>query len=128
MNSKTAIKYLLILGGIVEVLIGILFLFLDVFLEQLGIQNIPIFTQMAGTFIFGYGILLLYSLRNVEKFIIIPIINILIRITMIIFGIISLSEVPEFLVILIFAFSYDSIWSLLVLISIIKSGIVLKKS
>ncbi|MCK4284809.1 MAG: hypothetical protein KAX18_01350 [Candidatus Lokiarchaeota archaeon] len=128
MNSKTAIKYLLILGGIVEVLIGILFLFLDVFLEQLGIQNIPIFTQMAGTFIFGYGILLLYSSRNVEKFIIIPIINILIRITMIIFGIISLSEVPEFLVILIFAFSYDSIWSLLVLISIIKSGIVLKKS
>ena len=128
MNSKTAIKYFLVFGGIFEALIGILFMFIDLFLKQLGLQNIPLFSQMAGAFIFGYGILLVYSSRDIEKYVIIPLINILIRIPVIIFGILSLSEVPELMVILVFALSYDSIWSIILLILILRSGIILRKS
>ena len=128
MDSKTAVKYFLIFGGIFEAFIGILFMFIDVFLKQLGLQNIPLFSQMAGAFIFGYGILLVYSSRDIEKYVIIPLINILIRIPVIIFGIISLMEVSELMVILVIALSYDSIWSIILLILILRSGIILRKS
>ncbi|MHA1912770.1 MAG: hypothetical protein ACW986_01385 [Promethearchaeota archaeon] len=128
MNSKTILKFLIIIGGIVEIFLGILFLFVDVFLERLGLINISIFTQMAGSFLFGYGILLLYSSRNVEKYKIIPLINILIRGLVIVFGILTSSEIPEFLGILIFAIVYDSFWSISVLFLMQKSRLIFKQS
>lgn len=126
-SSNDLIKLLLILGGIVEIIIGLLFLVLDIFFEQIGLENIPIFTQMAGSFTFCYGILLIYSARDVEKFIIIPLVNILVRIIMVIFSIINIFEYPEFIMILLFAIPYDLLWSLFMIILLKKKGLIFKK-
>lgn len=128
LNSKTILKYLIILGGVVEICIAVLFLFLDVIFEQVGISNISIFTQMAGSFLFGFGILLLYSSRNLEKFQIIPLINILIRCLVIVLGILTSHKIQEFLNLLFFAVVYDSSWSILVLILMHKNGFLFKQS
>jgi len=128
MNSHKILKILLIFGGAVEIVIGLLFMVLDFYLEQVGFEIIPIFTQMAGAFLFGYGILLIYSSRNVEKYAIIPLVNILIRIIMIVCGILSLLIYPEFFIILLIALPYDLSWSIFVFILLVKQGIILKKN
>ena len=127
MNSHKILKILLLLGGVVEIVIGLLFLVLDFYLEQIGLESIPIFTQMAGAFLFGYGILLIYSSRDTEKLYIIPIVNILIRIIMIVFGTINLFLLPEFFIILLFTLPYDLLWSIFVFILLVKQGIILEK-
>lgn len=110
-----------------EIIIGLLFFVLDIFFEHIGLDNIPVFTQMAGTFILCYGILLIYSARDVEKFVFIPLVNILARIIMIIFSLIGIIEYPEFSFILLFAIPYDLLWSLFVIIVLKKERIILKK-
>ncbi len=128
MHRNKILKILLILGGIVEIAIGILFLVLDPFLEQLGLENIPVITQMAGTFVLCYGILLIYSSRDVKKLVFIPLVNILARIIMIIFSLINLTEYPEFSMILVFAIPYDILWSLFFIIISKREGIILQKN
>ncbi len=128
MNSHKILKILLIFGGVVEIVIGLLFMVLDFYLEQVGFEIIPIFTQMAGVFLFGYGILLIYSSRDVEKYAIIPLVNILIRIIMIVCGILSLLIYPEFFIILLIALPYDLLWSIFIFILLVKQGIILKKN
>lgn len=127
MRSKNILKILLILGGIVEIVIGLLFFILDLFFEQIGLENIPIFTQMAGTFLFCYGILLIYSARDVKKFVIIPLVNIIVRIIMVIFSLINLFIYPQFFIILIFAIPYDLVWSILMIIFLKKESLLFKK-
>ncbi|MFW9818247.1 MAG: hypothetical protein ACFFE5_01460 [Candidatus Thorarchaeota archaeon] len=126
MNIDKILKILLNLGGIVEIGIGLLFLILDLFFTQMGLENMPIFTQMAGTFIFCYGILLIYSTRDIKKYMIIPLLNILIRVVMVIFSLINIIEYPQFFLILIFAIPYDLIWSILMIIFLQQGGIIFK--
>jgi hypothetical protein len=115
-------------GGIVEICIGILFIFLNVIFKQAGILNTPIFAQMAGSFLIGYGILLLYSSRNLERYQLIPLINILIRGLVIISGILTSQQMREFISIFIIAIVYDSSWSILVLILMQKNKLLFKQS
>ncbi|MFX1470625.1 MAG: hypothetical protein ACFFB8_18415 [Promethearchaeota archaeon] len=128
MSSDNLLKYLLIIGGIIEFLLGILFMFLSILLKQFGRENIPIFTQMAGVFVFCYGILLIYSTKDIEKYLIILLVNILIRIIVIIFSLLSLFEYPEFSLILLFAIPYDLLWSLSIIILLKKSGLIFRRA
>ncbi|MFX1591516.1 MAG: hypothetical protein ACFFB6_06925 [Promethearchaeota archaeon] len=128
MKSKDILKILLNLGGIVEIFIGVLFMFLDISFEQMGLENIPIFTQMAGCFILCYGILLIYSTRDVKKYLIIPLVNILARIVMVILSLINIVEYPQFYIILLFAIPYDLLWSLFVIISLKKEELIFQKN
>ena len=127
MKSKDLTQILLIIGGIVEIIIGGLFLFLDILFEQVDLENIPIFTQMSGAFFLCYGILLIYSARDVEKYVIIPIVNVIFRIIMVLFSIISIFDYPEFIFILLFAIPYDLVWSIIVVILLKRKEIILKK-
>jgi len=116
MNLKRLLKWLLILGGIVEIVIGAFFLFIHFFLLEIGIVLIPVFNQMAGTFIIGFGILLIFASKNLELYRVIPLVNILLRIVIIICSIIQLPAYPGFLVIFLPAMSYDLVWSIIMLI------------
>ena len=116
MNNRSLLKILLIIGGIIEILIGLFLLFIDIFLESLGYANISTFSQMAGSFLIGYGILLLYSSKDTERYLIIPLINILIRIIMVSFTLINITKYPEFYPITIFALIYDPLWSIAVIL------------
>jgi hypothetical protein len=127
MNSKKILKSLLILGGIVEIVIGLLFFLLDLFFEQIGLENIPVFTQIAGMFILCYGILLIYSVRDIRKYLIIPLLNILARIIMVVLSLLNVIKYPQFFIILIFAIPYDLLWSLIMIIFLKKESIIFKK-
>ncbi|MFX0057342.1 MAG: hypothetical protein ACFE85_13740 [Candidatus Hodarchaeota archaeon] len=127
MNNNLLLKWLLIIGGILELIIGSLLFILDPFLNLLGFSSIPIFTQMAGTFVFCYGILLIISSRNIEKYVIIPLMNILIRAIMVTFTFFNLKTYLLFLPITLFALIYDPVWLVLVLILMKKAGMILRK-
>jgi hypothetical protein len=127
MNENLVLKWLLLIGGITELIIGVLLFILDPFLNLLGFSTIPIFTQMAGSFVFCYGILLIISTKNIEKQVIIPLINILIRFIMVTFTLINLRTYLDFLPITLFALIYDPIWSISVLILMKKLGLILQK-
>jgi hypothetical protein len=116
MNHKKLLKWLLIIGGIVEIVIGAFFLFVHFFLLEVGIVMIPLFNQMAGTFLIGFGILLIFASQNLEMYRVIPLVNILLRIIMITCSIIQLPAYPEFLVIFLPAVIYDLLWLIIVLI------------
>lgn len=127
MKSKNPLKILLIIGGVIEIIIGVLFMVLDLLFEQIEFENIPIFTQMAGTFLLCYSLLLIYSTRDVEKFIIIPLVNIIARVIMVTFSFINIFEYSEFFVILLFAIPYDLLWSLFVIILLKNRELIFKK-
>lgn len=127
MSTIKILKILLIIGGIIEIGIGLLFFTLDLFFEQIGLENIPIFTQMAGIFMFCYGILLIYSTRDMEKYLIIPLLNILIRVIMVIFSLLNIIEYPQFYLIFIFTIPYDLVWSILMIVFLKQEGILFKK-
>lgn len=118
MNKSSLLKLLLLIGGILEIIIGSFLLFIDILIEQLGYSNISTFSQMAGSFLIGYGILLVYSSKDIERYLLIPLVNILIRIVMVIFTSINFLKYPEFLPITIFALIYDPLWSLAVILLI----------
>jgi len=128
MDNLKIIKCLLIIGGVVELSLGFLFTFSYIFLELIGIFTLPLFSQMAGTFVFFYGILLIYSSKDIVKYYIIPLINILIRGIMILFAILNVLTFPELRFFLLFAIIYDVLWSILVLFLMIKQGFILSKS
>ncbi|TXT53404.1 MAG: membrane protein of unknown function [Promethearchaeota archaeon] len=104
------------LGGIIEIVIGSLLMMLHIIFREIGLITIPLFNQMSGTFLLGFGILLFLASRNLERYRAVPLVNILLRIIMIIFSIIQLPFYPELSIILIPAMIYDLLWSVLVLI------------
>jgi hypothetical protein len=123
MNNTLILKWLLIVGGLVEIIIGILFLFIPYALSSIGLPQIPLFSQMAGSFLLGFGILLIYSSKRLEFFRIVPLVNILIRFVMIAFSLLSIPSYPEFIVILIPAILYDLVWSILFLYLLDKENL-----
>lgn len=123
MKNDYILKWLLIIGGLIEIIIGIFFLFLPYILSNLGKPQIPLFYQMAGTFLLGFGIILTYSSIDLESFKIIPLINILIRFAVIGFSIFNIPEYPEFILILIPAMIYDLSWSLIILFLMKKENL-----
>ena len=128
MNEEKILKFLLILGGVIEIVIGILLMFVDIFLNMMGYECIPLFNQFAGTFLFGFGILLIISSKDIRKFIIIPIVNILLRMIMVAFSLINLGAYMMFLPVLLFAFIYDPLWSILMVIFLKKGGFLSRSS
>jgi hypothetical protein len=127
MDNNLILKWLLIVGGVVEIVIGNLFLFIPYALSNIGLPQIPLFSQMAGSFLLGFGILLIYSSKNLESFRIVPLVNILIRFVMVGFSLLSIPSYPEFIVVLIPAILYDLAWSLLFLYLLDKENLLFSK-
>ena len=121
MNSDKILKWILIIGGVIEIVVGILFMFIHLFLEISGFSTIPIFTQFAGTLLFCFGILLIITAYDIERYVVIPLVNILLRVVMIVLAILNLSAYPDFFLITLFAISYDITWAIIVLI-LLKKG------
>lgn len=126
MNSERILKWIIIIGGIIEVVLGILLMFLHPFLENSGFRTIPIFIQLAGTLLFCFGILLIITSRDIERYVAILLVNILLRVIMIVFAILNLSDYPEFFLMTLFAISYDILWSIIVLVLLKKGKYIFK--
>jgi len=127
MENAVLLKWLLIIGGIVETILGIFFIFIHLFVASMGLSiEIPIFPQMAGCILIVFGYLLNYSAKDVKTYVIIPKMNILLRFIVLPAAIYNMVVVPPFIPILLGAVIYDMVWAILVLILLNKLGYLMK--
>lgn len=116
MEKSVLLKWLLILGGWFEVITGILFMFIHLFLEPMGVPSgPPIFNQLAGAFFICFGILLIYNGREIEKYAIITKVNCLFRFIVQPAAIYSMILFPVFIPLLVGTAIYDLVWAIIVI-------------
>ena len=122
------LKWLLLIGGYFELIIGGIFIILHLFLDSFGVPaGVPIFSQLAGIFFICFGILLLYSKKDIEKYIIIIKINIIFRFLVQPTVIYNFILFPDFGVLLIVTSIYDIVWAILTLVLLKKCGYIFMK-
>jgi len=123
MEKTKLLKWLVLIGGYFELFLGILFIFMDIFLGYLGLTvEVPIFTQLLGCMTICFGILLIYSAKDLETYSIIPKVNALLRFIVQPFVVYNVILVPEMIPILIGAAVYDVVWGMLALILLKECG------
>ncbi|MHA1272989.1 MAG: hypothetical protein ACTSQP_06160 [Promethearchaeota archaeon] len=122
-DNRIIIKWFLIIGGIIEIFVGLLLMFIDPIFKSMGISTLPIFTQMSGAFFFCYGILLIYSNKDVEQYSIVILMNCIFRFIMIVFVIITIIQMPEFFTLLLFQLIYDPLWAIIIIVLMKKENL-----
>ena len=85
LDNVKAFKWLNLIGGIYEICFGILMIFfIQPLLTMLGVSdpdiNFPIFGQTEGLLAIIFGILLICSTIDVERYLLIPVISVVLRI------------------------------------------------
>lgn len=127
MENAVLLKWLLIIGGIVEIFMGIFFIFIHLLVGSMGLSiEIPIFPQLAGCILLCFGYLLIYAAKDVQTYAIIPKMNILLRFIVQPAAIYNIIVVPAFIPILVGAMIYDIAWAIVTLILLKKLGYWLK--
>ncbi|MBD3229848.1 MAG: hypothetical protein GF329_16820 [Candidatus Lokiarchaeota archaeon] len=105
--SEKFLKWFIKFCGIIEIVIGIGFIFMQPLFELISIQTVPLFLQMAGVELTLLGFLLWYSARDIERFKIILIVSMVLRYVMPIFEIYTALTIPIMFVVLISTSIYD---------------------
>jgi hypothetical protein len=127
MENAVLLKWLLMIGGLVEIFMGIFFVFIHLFVGSMGVSiEVPIFPQLAGCILIVFGYLLIYTTKDVKTYAIIPKMNILLRFIVQPAAIYNIIVVPAFIPILIGAAIYDIAWAILTLILLKKLGYFVK--
>jgi len=123
LDNSVLLKWLLIIGGVVEIFIGVLFIFIHLLVGSLGVSiEIPIFPQLAGCICICFGYLLIYTTKDVKIYAIIPKMNILLRFIVQPAAIYNMIVVPALIPLLIGTAIYDVCWAIAVLILLKKMG------
>ncbi|HUX98946.1 MAG TPA: hypothetical protein VMV49_05295 [Candidatus Deferrimicrobium sp.] len=123
MENSVLLKWLLLIGGYVEIFLGALFVLMQFFVGYMGLSiEVPIFNQILGMMTICFGILLIYSTKDIEKYAIIPKVNCLLRFLVQPAVVYNVIVVPEMIPILIGSAIYDVVWAVLVLILLNKCG------
>ncbi|TFF94287.1 MAG: hypothetical protein EU544_04690 [Promethearchaeota archaeon] len=117
----TILKWFHYIGGIIEIFLGVSFLFLDQVLAEIGLVTVPIFNQLCGVLVILFGIMLLYATRDFETYKIITLTNCILRFSIFPFGIINMITYPELFNLFLFSLMYDIFWAVSVLILLKKS-------
>ena len=123
MENAVLLKWLLIIGGIVELFMGIFFIFIHLLVPSMGLSiEVPIFPQMAGCILLCFGYLLIYAAKDVKTYAIIPKMNTLLRFIVQPAAIYNIIVVPAFIPILVGAMTYDIAWAIVTLLLLKKLG------
>ena len=116
MDNKVLLKWFLLLGGVLELFVGVIFFFIDgLILTLFGLTTLSIFTDMNGIFFICFGILLILASKDTERYLKVILVNILFRFMMLGPVIYNMTIYPQFIPILLFMVIYDPAWSILVL-------------
>lgn len=115
------LKWVLKFSGYFEIIMGIFFIFIHPVFQILGYITIPLFNQLGGVELVILGFLLVYSARDIEKYIIIIFCSIILRFVMCIFDFLAALYIPELFFALLFASIYDIGSAALTLILLWKS-------
>ena len=69
MDNKVLLKWFLLLGGVLELFVGVIFFFIDgLILTLFGLTTLSIFTDMNGIFFICFGILLILASKDTERY------------------------------------------------------------
>ena len=129
MEKSMLLKWLLLIGGYFELIVGVIFIFMHLFIESFGVPaGVPMFSQLSGLFFICFGILLLYSAKDLEKYIVIIKVNILFRFLVQPFVIYNSILFPDFGLLLIITSLYDLVWSILMIVLLRQCGYLWSKS
>ncbi|MHA1300070.1 MAG: hypothetical protein ACTSO9_11670 [Candidatus Helarchaeota archaeon] len=121
MDKDNFLKGFIFFSGCFEILVSFLFIFLmDFVVKSIGLSSIPLFSQIAGVELFILGTLLVYSTRDLKKFIIIPITSIIFRLVMAVVEMYNAILFPQLMVFLILGSMYDAVSALLTLVLLKK--------
>lgn len=124
MDERVILKILMYIGGIIEVLLGVVFLFfIDFVMSLIQIPTFPLISQLAGIFALIYGILLLYATRDLEKYRIVPILNVILRFVMQVPLYLNMILFPQLSIILLVIVIYDLVWGISTLILLKKADL-----
>ncbi len=121
MEKTVLLKWLIIFGGIFELIVGAIFLFIHLFIGNFGVTiEVPMFAQLSGVFFICFGILLIYSTRDFKTHGMIIKVNILFRFAVQPFVIINSLAFPGFGLLLIVTSIYDIVWAILIIVLLRK--------
>lgn len=124
MEKSVLLKWLIAFGGYFEIFLGFIFIFMDIFLNELGFTTaVPLFSQILGVMTICFGLLLVYSNKDIAKYSIIPKVNCLMRFLVQPFAIYNIIIIPELFPIIFGAAIYDIAWAIMVLFLLKKTGI-----
>ncbi len=127
MDNLKLLKTFTLIGGIYEILFGFLLLFFIVPLfTTLGVSNpdinFPIFNQTAGLLAIIFGILLAISSIDIERYLLIPVMSVVLRIAIQFVIFLNVPAIPEMTIGLIAFALIDLIFGILTVILIKKCG------
>ncbi len=115
-TKEKFLKGFIIYTGIFEIIIAVFFTLFKLVCNYLGYDCIPLFYLMAAVELAILGILLLYSAKDLKRYLIIPVLSCAFRFIMIIPSIYTAIVIPEFRYILIGTMSYDVISAIVTLV------------
>ncbi|MHA1229868.1 MAG: hypothetical protein ACTSRP_01160 [Candidatus Helarchaeota archaeon] len=125
--SEKILKIFLQFCGIVEVIIGLILIFIAPVIEALGLSTIPILNQMAGVEMMILGMLLWYSAKDVKKYMIIIFGSLMLRYVMPIFEILGAFTILSMFTFLIGASIYDLSTATITILLLMREGYLFKK-
>ncbi|MBD3229847.1 MAG: hypothetical protein GF329_16815 [Candidatus Lokiarchaeota archaeon] len=117
------LKGFLIFAGVFEIILGFLFIFIHLIIENIGITiTIPLFNQLGGVETILLGILLCYSARDIKRYRHIIFASIALRFIMFFFDFYAAITIPVMFGILLFASLYDLLSALITLLLLWKNN------
>ena len=121
MDETQFLRKFIIFSGILEIFLGIMFLFMDSVMQLLGIPNFFFWNWFGGITTIYMGVLLWYSAKDLDKFTIIPVISSIWRYTMVAIAIPTAILEPRFAIVAIISM-YDLASASLTLYLLKKCG------
>ncbi|MFW9924319.1 MAG: hypothetical protein ACFFDW_13630 [Candidatus Thorarchaeota archaeon] len=122
MNTNSFLKRFVIFSGILEIFFAVLFCFMNFICDYLGLACLPFFYLFAAVELGILGFLLLYSARDMKRYLVIIVASCIFRYIMSGPTIYTIITVPEFRPMLIGAMTYDILSASLTLILLWKSN------
>jgi hypothetical protein len=121
------LKGLLVIGGAYEMAMGlVMFFFIQGFFHLLGARepiNYLIFARAMGTLAFSFGLLLLLASRDPERYLLIPLVSILLRVLIQFPILIGCFEIPEIRPLLLAFGAADLSFALLTAYAVRRAGL-----
>lgn len=126
MTINSFLKGFIIFSGILEIFFAVIFCFMNFICDYLGLTCLPFFYLFAAVELGILGFLLLYSARDMKRYLVIIIASCVFRYIMSGPALYTIFTVPEFRPILIGAMTYDILSATLTLILLWKGNFLTK--
>jgi hypothetical protein len=128
MDKEKFLKKFIVFSGWLEISIGFLMLFMEDLLTYFGFKTLGVFNLFAGVELLILGYMLSFSVRDLKKYLLIPVMSCIFRYAMMPVEYYGMVTIPPFLPMFLFGFIYDFASATLTLILLKQCGYFIPKS